>query len=362
MEVFTQKHKADMVFLGAVVLLCLFGLLMVFDSSQAEALQDYGDKFYDIRQQVISFVVGMGFLGFFSIFDYHRLQKFAPLIMGGSLFLLLLVFVPGFGVAAGGAHRWLKIGPISSIQPSEIVKIATIIYLADFLQKKTKTLPFLLLIGFITVVLGVLQKDLGSAIVFALISFGIYFVSGAPVSRLLGILSLGLVGFVGFILTSSYRLNRVLAFLDPFADPQGFSYHIAQVLIAIGSGGWFGLGVGQSRQKYSYIPEVSTDSIFSIIGEEFGFFGSVIFITFFVYVIWRASQITERAPDNFGRLLAAGLTIWLGAQAIVNLGAMVSIVPLTGVPLPFISFGGSALVANLIAVGILLNISKQSSR
>lgn len=360
-DVFTQKHQADLVFFGAVVLLCLFGLLMVYDSSQVEALQDFGDKFYSIKQQSLSFAVGLGLLGFFSIFDYHRLQKLAALALFASLFLLLLVFVPGFGVAAGGAHRWLRVLSFS-IQPAEFVKLAAVVYFAQLLQKQVKTTPFLMVTGLITVILGVLQKDLGSAIVFAMISFGIYFICGAPVRYLLGTLLMGAVGFVGFIMTSSYRRHRVLAFLDPFADPQGFSYHISQVLIAIGSGGWFGLGVGQSRQKFAYIPEVSTDSIFSIIGEEFGFLGSLVFIALFVYLIWRAFKIAESAPDNFGRLLAVGLTIWLGVQAAVNLGAMVSLVPLTGVPLPFISFGGSALVANLIAVGILLNISKQGSR
>lgn len=356
----TQTHSLDLVLLVSIVILSLFGLLMVYDASQFEAFQSFGNKYYYIKQQVFSFIIGLVFLGFFSFFDYHKLRKIALPIFLFSLFLLLLVFVPGLGVKAYGAHRWLSLSGFT-LQPSEIIKLSFIVFFAALFQNRVRLAPFLLVLGFVTFILGLMQKDLGSTIVFSMIAFGVYLVAGAPIKHFLGLFFLGLLGIISLILIAPYRMKRVVAFLDPFVDPQGFSYHILQVLIALGSGGLFGLGVGQSRQKYAYIPEVTTDSIFSIIGEEFGFLGSSILIALFALMIIRGFKIAQNAPDTFGRLLAAGLIIWLGAQIIVNLAAMVSLMPLTGVPLPFISYGGSALVANLVAVGILLNISKYTN-
>lgn len=359
-KILSQKNQMDFMILAIVICLSFFGLLMVYDASQFEAFHDFGDKYYFFRSQVLWVILGFCSLTFFSFFDYHRLQKIAFFSFLFSILLLLLVFVPGFGSSAGGAHRWLRILNFT-FQPVEFVKLSTVIFFAFLFQKKTSSLPFLICFSLIGAIIGFFQKDLGSAIVFGLIAFGIYFIAEAPISHFAGFILTGLVGFVGFILVAPYRKQRILAFLDPFTDPQGFSYHIAQVLIALGSGGIFGVGIGQSRQKFAYIPEVTTDSIFSIIGEEFGLFGSLILLSLIVFLIWRSFRVVEKANDNFGKLLSGGLTIWLGSQAIVNLAAMVSLIPLTGVPLPFISYGGSALLANLTAVGILLNISKQAN-
>ncbi|MDD2823039.1 MAG: putative lipid II flippase FtsW [Candidatus Daviesbacteria bacterium] len=353
-----QKRKIDIILLITAILLVLLGLLAVFDASQFQAFQEFGDKMYFIRQQLISAALGFILLVFFIFFDYHRLEKIALPFLLVSILLLILVFVPGFGVLAGGAHRWLKFAGFT-IQPAEIIKLSTIIYFASVFQNKVQTKTFVVILGIVAVIVGVFQKDLGSAIVYSLVAFSVYFIAGAPTSHFLGLLFTGIFGAVFFIATAPYRIQRVLAFLDPFADTQGFTYHISQVLIAIGSGGIFGLGIGQSRQKFSYIPEVTTDSIFSIIGEEFGFIGCLLLLTVICFLIYRSFKIAENAPDKFGRLLAIGLVVWLGSQAIVNLAAMVSLLPLTGVPLPFISYGGSALIANLVTVGILLNISRQ---
>lgn len=353
-----QGKKIDLWLLSTVILLSLFGLLMVFDASSFEAFNEFGDKLYFIRQQLISAVIGSIFLVFFIFLDYHRLEKYALPLLIISVFLLLLVFVPGLGVLAGGAHRWLKFGGFT-IQPAEIIKLASIIYLASIFQKKVQTKKFIVLLGIVSVIVGVFQKDLGSALVYSFIALTLYFIAGAPVIHFIGLLFAGMVGVAGFIITAPYRIQRVLAFIDPFADPKGYTYHIAQVLIAIGSGGLLGLGIGQSRQKFSYIPEVTTDSIFSVIGEEFGFIGCLFLIALIYILIFRSFKNSEQAPDRFGKLLAVGITIWLGSQTVVNLSAMVSLLPLTGVPLPFISYGGSALIANLVAVGILLNISRQ---
>lgn len=352
------NHKLDLLFLICVICLSLFGLLMVYDASQFEAFQLFNDKYYFVRQQSISLIAGIIALTFFSFLNYHNLKKIAHIFLFFSLFLLILVFIPNLGISAYGAQRWLNFGFIT-LQPAEIIKMAAIIFLANLFSKQFKLTPFLILIAVVIVIVGVLQKDLGSAVVFTAIAFGMYFIAGAPLKHLCVVAIIGLVTIIGLILIAPYRIKRILAFMDPFSDPQGYSYHITQILIALGSGGLTGLGIGQSRQKFAYIPEVATDSIFSIIGEEFGFLGSFVVIILFGIIIYRGFKIAEKSPDIFGKLLAAGLIIWIGAQTVVNLSAMVSLMPLTGVPLPFISFGGSALLVNLIAAGILLNISKQ---
>lgn len=356
-----QSHKIDLALLGVVFFLSMVGLLMVYDASQFEAFHDFHDKYYFIKQQIIWVILGLISLGFFSFFDYHHLRKIALPFFLFSFFLLILVFIPGFGVSAGGAHRWLKLAGFT-IQPTEIIKLSAVIFFSSLFEKKSKSLPFFLILAVVGGLIGIFQKDLGSAVVFSIVSFGIYFVAEAPLVHFISLLGMSFLGGIGLILVAPYRMKRVLAFLDPFADPQGFSYHISQVLIALGSGGLFGVGIGQSRQKFAYIPEVTTDSIFSIVGEEFGFLGSLILIALIGFLVMRGFKVAGQACDNFGKLLAVGLTLWLGAQAAVNLAAMVSLMPLTGVPLPFISYGGSALLANLIAVGILLNISKQTNR
>lgn len=359
MKKLLQSKKIDWVLFSIVIFLTIFGLLMVYDASQFEAFNNMGDKYYFFKSQMLWVILGFLALIFFSLFDYHNLIRISLPLFLFSLLLLVLVFVPGLGSSAGGAHRWLKILGLT-IQPTEIIKLSSVIFFATFLQKKIKLITFLLPVSLIGILVGIFQKDLGSAVVFTLIVFGIYFAADTPLLHFAGLFLTGLISFIIFILVAPYRRQRVLAFLDPFSDPQGFSYHISQVLIALGSGGFLGLGIGQSRQKFAYIPEVTTDSIFSIIGEEFGFLGSFILISLMGFLVLRGFRIAENAPDNFGRLLAIGLTLWLGIQAGINLAAMVSLVPLTGVPLPFISYGGSALLANLVAVGILLNISKQT--
>lgn len=359
-QVFTQEKRLDFLFLGGVILLSLFGLLMVYDASQFEAFQSFSDRYYYIKQQAVSFALGLFFLIVASFFDYHRLQKLAFPTLIFALLLLVLVFVPGLGVKAYGAYRWLRIFGFT-VQPAEIIKLASVIFFATLFRKGVKSTPFLLLVGLVGGIVGLLQRDLGSTVVYGLVAFGVYFIAGAPLRYFLGLAVLSILAIGGLIISAPFRVKRIMAFLDPFADPQGYSYHILQILIALGSGGLLGVGVGGSRQKFAYIPEVTTDSIFSIVGEEFGFLGALVVISLFAFFAFRGFRIAKSAPDTFGKLLASGLILWLVIQVAVNLAAMVSLMPLTGVPLPFISYGGSALVANLVAVGILLNISKQSN-
>ncbi len=353
-----NKNSPDYILMGVVGALLVFGLVMVYDSSVLQAQKDFNDGYFYIRQQMIWVVLGVLAGAFFSYLDYHFLKKVALPGLIISFLAMLAVFIPGFGASGGGAHRWLNLGFVT-IQPAEIIKLTTIIYFSTIFEKKIRMLPFLGIVGAVSFVTAVLQKDLGSTLVYVLVCLIIYFANNGSIKFLFGIILGSTVATGALIAFSSYRLKRVLAFLDPFSDSQGFSYHIAQVLIALGSGGFFGIGLGQSRQKFEYIPEVSTDSIFAIIGEELGFVGALVLIFLFGFLIVRGLKIAAAQNDDFGKILSIGIISWIGVQTIINLSSMVAILPLTGVPLPFISYGGSAIVANLAAIGILLNISKK---
>ena len=356
----SQEKRMDLPLLITTGVLVAFGLLMVYDASVIKGLNDFKDNLYYIRQQLIWMAIGVFSLIFFAGFDYRKFKFLAVPSLLFSLLLLVAVFIPGLGVSGGGAHRWLRFGAVT-IQPAEIIKLTGVIYLAVLFEKKIKIVPFLLLVAGVTLITAVLQKDLGSSAVFVFTSFAIYFAAGGSIWHFILTIPVGIVAAMALVLTSGYRSKRILAFLDPFSDPQGYTYHILQVLIALGSGGLLGLGLGHSRQKFAYIPEAHTDSIFAIIGEELGFMGGIFTVALFAIFLMRGFRIAQNAEDNFGKILGLGLTSWLGIQAIINLSSMTALLPLTGVPLPFISYGGSALVANLTAVGILLNISKQTA-
>lgn len=356
----SQKRGVDLPLLIVTSVLVFFGLVMVYDASSVQGLKDFKDSFHYTRAQLIWAVLGLVSMVFFAQFNYKKLKKWAWPGILLSFLTLVAVFIPGLGISGGGAHRWLKFGPIT-IQPAEIVKLTGVIFLAAMFEKKVRLLPFFILVSGVTLITALLQKDLGSTIVFVATATALYFAAGAPWWHFLVSIPVGALATAALIFTSDYRSKRILAFLDPFSDIQGYTYHISQVLIALGSGGLFGLGLGHSRQKFEYIPEVSTDSIFGIIGEELGFVGASVLLGLFLFLIFRGIKIAQGCEDNFGKILSLGLTCWLGIQIIINLGSQVALLPLTGVPLPFISYGGSALVANLTAVGILLNISKQTA-
>lgn len=359
-NLYSQKQQIDLSLLGMTGILVIFGLVMVYDASAIQGLKDFKDSYYYIKQQLIWVLLGIISLVFFAKFNYKNFKKWAAPMMLFSLLLLIAVFIPGLGTSGGGAHRWLKIAGIT-IQPAEIIKLTGVIYLATLFEKKVRFKPFFLLVAIVTFIIAVLQKDLGTTIVFVGTAAAVYFVAGGSIWHFILSIPAVLLALVMLISTSSYRSKRILAFLDPFSDTQGFTYHISQVLIALGSGGFLGLGLGHSRQKFEYIPQVSTDSIFGIIGEELGFVGSSVVIVLFAALIIKGFKIAQNCSDNFGKILAAGLISWLGIQIIINISSMTALLPLTGVPLPFISYGGSALVANLTAIGILLNISSQNT-
>jgi cell division protein FtsW len=354
--------KLDFLFILIVGLLTTFGLLMIYDASSFVAFRDFNDKYHYLKEQAFWSILGFIFLYFFSRFNYKKLYNLAlPLILI-SIALLIFVFVPGVGVYLLGARRWINLG-FTVLQPSEFVKLSFAIYLAAWLSKKEKGrfLAFLLLSGLIFF-LVILEPDMGTASIILIEAIVVYFLSGARLRHLLyTIPPLGIVGFL-LIKLSPYRAQRMASFLNLSQSPQNYSYHVKQILIALGSGGLMGVGIGNSLQKFAYLPENVTDSIFAIVGEEVGFVGAVVIIGLFLFLIWRGFNIAISTKDNFGKLLAGGIITFFSMQIIINLAAQTALIPLTGIPLPFISYGGSAMIINLASIGILLNISSQNTR
>lgn len=354
-------RRFDLVLLSIVLLLTFFGLLILFDASSFIAFRDFNDKYYYLREQSVWLVLGLCGLTFFSFFDYHKLYYLALPILIVAIVMLLLVFVPGIGVYVLGARRWINLG-IFILQPAEFVKLGLAIYLAAWFSTKEKGrfIAFSALVGFV-LLLVMLEPDMGTASVILAEAMVVYFISGGNIMHF--VLMAPLLAIVGFILIKlePYRAARLATYLDFNQSLHSTSYHVRQILIALGMGGLSGVGLGNSLQKYAYLPENATDSIFAIFAEEFGFIGGLLLIGCYVVLVWRGFLIAGKAKDAFGKLLACGITTYLGVQTIINLGAQTALIPLTGIPLPFISYGGSALVVSLCAIGILLNISRQSS-
>lgn len=352
--------RFDILLFALTTALTLFGLLMIFDASSVLAYEIYGDKYNFIKDQIIWVILGYAALYFFYRFDYRRLYNLALPGLIISMVMLVLVFIPGIGSATKGASRWINIFSFR-LQPSEFVKLALAIYLAAWFSHKEKgrLLAFVLLLGAVTL-LVMLQPDMGTASIIMFESVMIYFFSGGSMLHFfLGAPALAILGFI-MIKIEPYRMARLTSFLNLGDSFQNTSYHVKQVLIALGAGGVWGLGIGNSIQKYAYLPENVTDSIFPIIAEEFGFIGSTMLIVTFALLVCSGFYIASHARDTFGKLLAAGIVSFIGIQIVINLGAMTALFPLTGVPLPFISYGGSALILNLASIGIILNIAKNS--
>lgn len=353
--------RIDFYLLATVLCLVIFGILMIYNASSVVADKTFNNTYFFLKEQAISAVIGIIAMGIISFIDYHFWKKWAFHILIFNIILLILVFIPGFSIRAYGASRWIHIGGFN-LQPSELAKISLVIYLSSWFSSKEykKLRTFLLLVGgFIGLVM--LQPDMGTSTVLAALSLTLYYLSGAPIRQFLMLGPIGAALGTILIFFESYRLQRLLTFLDPSRDPLGSGYHIHQTLLALGNGGLMGLGLGQSRQKYGYLPESNTDSIFAIIAEETGFLGATVLVLVFLFFLVRGFTIAKLAKDEFGKYLALGITSYLLFQVIINLGAQVALFPFTGIPLPFISYGGSSLVVNLVAVGILLSISRSNA-
>ncbi len=347
-----------------VTLLISFGIVMIYSSSGISASQGLGDKTYFLGRHILFLCIGlMAAFGVMAL-DYRDLQRFAKPIMLVVIGLLILVLIPGIGKASFGARRWFKAGPIN-FQPSEFAKLAILIYLADFLarkQNKIKSfwegfLPLVMILGLLCALI-VKQPDLGNSMLIAVIILTMMFAAGARVLHVGALAMLASPVLFYLVVSKAYRLRRIIAFIDPWKDPQGVGFQLSQSQIALGSGGVFGVGLGQSVQKLFYLPAAHTDFILSIIGEELGLLGTLAIVLLFMLLIWQGARIAKRTTDPFGYYLAFGIVVMIGLQAVINIGVSIGAFPTKGLPLPFVSYGGSALIFNMIAVALLLNISR----
>lgn len=356
-----QIAKPDWLILGLTTAFVIFGLLAIFDASSVVAARDFGNKFYYLQNQAIWAGLGACALVVFSFADYHKLAKLAPLGLVIILVLLVLVLIPQIGGEVLGAKRRLSISSII-IQPSEVAKLVYLVFLSfrfSKLSEKPFTLWQFLAVTFAILALVVAEPNLGTAIIIGAAGFLIYFLTGAPLKNFVILGLIFILGISSLIFTAEYRVARLLSFLNLSADTQGISYHQNQILLGLGTGGLTGTGLGQSLQKFYYLPEAPTDSIFAVVGEEFGFLGAAAVLLGFVVLLFRGVKIASLAPDDLGRLIASGIVFLISLQVIVNIAGQVALLPLTGVPLPFISYGGSSLITFMSAIGILTNISRQ---
>ena len=360
----TKENNYDFMLLAAVIFLACFGLLMVYSTSSVYALEVYGDPSRFLKLHMIYLAIGIVSMLVFMNIDYRILKKFVYPAYIVCLILLFVVLVPGVGKKVSGAQRWLSLGPFA-FQPSEIAKFVILLYLAYSLEKKRDRidsfsvgfLSHLLLTG-LFVILIFIEPDFGTAATILILFIFMMFIGNVRMRYILPLLAVS-IGFSAFaVLTKSYRLDRVLSFLDPWKDPLGSGYQAVQSFIAFGVGGIYGMGLGDSTQKLFFLPQAHTDFIFSIVGEELGFIGVVLVIATFLFILYRCIRIGIKAPDLFGCYLVCGFALLIAVQASMNMAVSVGLFPTKGLTLPFISYGGSSLVCCLTAMGIILSVSR----
>jgi len=363
----TVRGQWDWRLIGSIALLVFVGLIALSSAGVALGWQKFGDSYWYVKHQILlGLLPGLVLFFVFSFLPYQKLREWATWMFVISVGLLILVFIPGIGADWGTSRSWINFFGFS-LQPSEIVKLTFLIYLAAWLSARSEEhlqdfkaglMPFLSALA-IVAVLMMLQPDTGTMMIIVGMSLIVFFVGGGKLTHVAGIIAAGFACLLLLIKISPYRAARLTTFLHPELDPQGIGYHINQALLAVGSGGWFGRGYGHSRQKFAYLPEVTGDSIFAVVSEEMGFFFSTLLVVLLVYIFWHGIKLAQRATDPFARLVVVGIIAWFAVQSFFNIGAIVGILPLTGVPLPFVSYGGTALMTCLAATGILVNIAKQ---
>ena len=361
-----RKNKMGEIDYGifyTVALLLTIGVVMVYSASSYYAMFINKDSMFYLKRQLVSAIIGVGAMAFTMCYDYHKLKKYTVGIMIISIVLLIAVL---FSSEVNGAQRWIKIGG-QSFQPSDLVKYVVVLFMAMSLEIKgegiknfkTGIVPYLAVSGFFSA-LVLAEKNLSIACVIMIVTFIILFAAGGKTKHLFGIVAPAMgVAAIAFTILEPYRMKRLMSFTNPWKDPIGDGYQLIQSFYALGAGGVTGLGLGQSRQKTLYMPEPHNDFIFSIIGEELGLIGCICIIILFIIFIWRGISIAMKARDTYGTLLAIGITSVIAVQSLINIAVVTGSMPVTGVPLPFISYGGTALLMNMTAVGILLNISRQ---
>jgi len=360
-----RAHHVDYPLAIALAILVIGGLFVVASASSILSSNRFGGAHYYATHQLL-YGAGIGAAAFIITLNlrYTIWKTLALPLLVASLLLMALTLFPNIGLTLKGASRWISVGPVT-FQPAEALKLSFIIYLASWIASKKRDignlkrglLPFLVMLGLVSIFF-VLQKDLGTLGILGLTAIFLFFASGARMSQIGLLIILGLLAGTAFIWLEPYRVSRLLVFTNQKLDPQGIGYQINQALIAIGSGGVFGRGFGMSRQKFNYLPEAASDSIFAVFGEEFGFVGSIGLVSLFLFFFWRGIRVSTHSADPFARALAAGISLLVATQAFINIGAISGLLPLAGVPLSFISYGSSALIMNMAAAGILLNISK----
>lgn len=361
----TAPGRPDVLIFAAVVALLAIGLLMVMSAGSVTGLIQYGDPYYHFKRQLYFGAAGLVAMALLMRMDYRVLKLFTvALLLAGFAGLVAVLFI---GSEAGGARRWINVGAVN-VQPSEIMKVALVNFLADYAARQKGRMATLQGLAVPLGVLGaafllvVAEPDFGTAVAMAITAVVVLFAAGAHPLHLAGLGLLAAPALVYLVYSEPYRMRRLLAFLDPWADRMDAGWNVVQSLLAIGSGGLFGLGLGEGRQKYLYVPEQHTDFIFAILGEELGFVGTTAVVLLFVLFAWRGYRAALRAPDTYGCILGVGLTTMIVFQALLNIGVVTGSLPATGITLPFISYGGSSLMVTLAVAGVLLNISSHGSR
>ncbi len=355
--------KIDWTLLISVIIISIFGVLMIYSASYIWAEYKYGDALKYVKNQGLFFIVGIILMIIISKIDYKIYLKKSNLILLTCLILLVLVLIPGIGTVRNGSRSWFGIGSFG-IQPSEFTKLGLIIFVSKYLacnEKATKNFKGILpVLGLLVLVFGLimLQPDFGTGTIIVMSIVGLLFVGGVNFKYFVRLGIVGVIGIVGLILAAPYRLSRILSFLNPWSDPLGSGFQIIQSLYAIGPGGLFGFGIGNSRQKHFFLPEPQTDFIFSIISEELGFLGCVIVVGLFITICYTGFKISKNCNDRFGKYLSFGIIFQIAFQACLNLMVVVGLIPVTGVTLPFLSYGGSSLLITLCSIGIVLNVSR----
>ncbi|HEY4484255.1 MAG TPA: putative lipid II flippase FtsW [Candidatus Paceibacterota bacterium] len=347
------------------LLLVVFGLVMLSSAGIVDGQKKFGSEYYYFNHQILNGILpGLLLFFIFSKVKYKFWKKISLPLLIFSLALLLAVFVPRFGFSAKGATRWLNFGLVS-FQPSEILKLSLIIYFAAWFSGRSEKIqswsysivPFFVILGFVGLLLA-LQPDVGTLGIVALIALALYFFAGAKTSHFGGLILVLAIAFFVLVQLAPYRFDRFLTFFNPASDPQGISYHINQSLIAVGRGGLWGVGFGQSQQKLGFLPEPVGDSIFAVVAEELGLVGAASLITLFFLLSLQLVKITQNSTDRFGGLFALGVAVWVASQSLINIGAITGLLPLTGIPLPFVSYGGTSIATLLAGLGIAVNVAK----
>lgn len=348
------------------LILLVFGLVILSSAGIVEGQKKFGSSYYYLTKQVLYGVFpGLLLFFLFSRINYRFWKKASLLILFASLLLMILVFIPDIGIGLKGANRWVSLWGVS-FQPSEILKLSMVIYFAAWFDSRDERIknwsysaaPFFIVISFIGLLLA-MQPDVGTLAVVVVIALGIYFAAGSSLKHIFAVVAIFIIAVAGLILIEPYRLNRIKTFLDPSVDPRGISYQLNQSLIAIGSGGFFGNGYNESTQKWGFLPEVVNDSIFAVVVEELGLVGAMVLIGLFIFLCYILISIAKIMSDKFGRLLVVGMSAWIVGQAFINIAAVSGLVPLTGIPLPFVSHGGTAIMALMAGLGIVSNIARQ---